>query len=1023
MPRQIVRQASFGAGEFAPLALGRTDLPQYGAGLKQLSNFIVSPQGSATRRPGFKHIGAAKSFAPVEFTERANPKNFILITVIWAAELKLLVAVGEADGTDAYIITSPDGVTWTERTNPKNFTLNEVVWTGSLLVAVGLADGTDAYIITSPDGITWTERTNPKNFHLISVAWTGSLLVAVGKPDGTDAYIITSPDGVTWTERANPKNFQLQGVTWTGSLLVAVGLADGTDAYIITSPGDVSNHAQFAFSGATGSPYMLEFGQEYIRFIRDEVQLESSPGVAYEVVTPWDAQDVKELQVAQAHDVMYLVHPSYTPRKLERTGEETFTLTDLMDQTTMDVNRVKSTFKLWDGPYLPDNPTVSTMTLSGTGTGSKTLTASLASFVSTDIGRIFRIFSKVDGSNVWGWGVITAYTSTTVVTIFMVEDPSTTSAETRWALGAWSRTTGYPGAISFYGMRLCFANTKTEPMSGWTSIAFSFEEFDPTAVDDTVFADNGITFTVASRRMLPIQWLEAGADLMVGTKGGVFRIDGGPDANFSATAIRVRAASGYGADTPLPALIGEVLIYAQQSKRIVRGLSARETMDVLSQPDMTLLAGHIGKSGIEQMAFSSVPSSIVWMRRADGLLIGLTLNPVTQIVAWHSHQLPGSLTGSDWPEVLSIAVLSIAGHDQLWTIVRRTVNGSTVEHLEAMQLPFDSARDDQEDACYLDAAVYYKGASTTVISGLDHLEGESVSVYADGIKQIDQIVTNNLLLWSEDFTNAVWTDPSAGWSVVANNQTDPNGVASAADTITQDGAASLLIRQSLTIADGSSFSIWVKLLTGTFTGFTIDHGDGTMQDMLSQLGAVGGDWVRVEATAMVKGAGAFLDLQVQGGSGATFSLWGAQFQELPTVSGYIPTQSATVLNVIPLATAASVVWTGLDYESLSNLETLPVKARDLEIAKVKVIATVVEVLDTNGLQMGVSAATLSPLHPSLQPDTWVSGALKPLVTDDREHNWAGLVSTSTRPTVLIRPDGPLPATIIGLTHLIEYDHV
>lgn len=1000
MPKQFVRQASFGAGEFSPRALGRTDIPQYPAGLSQLKNFVVTPQGSATRRPGFKHVGAAKTLDPLIFTERSNSKNIELLGVTWALELAIFCAVGKADGadayiltstdgiswteqtnpkndqldavvwsgslfcavgrddgvdsyivtspdgeawteranpkrtglsgvvystelslfvavgladgvdaylitspdgatwtersnpknkglrnlvwsgsqfvavgqddgTDAYIITSPDGTTWIEQENPKNFQLNHIAWNGSQFTAVGTADGTDAYMVTSPDGVTWTEQTNPKNFTLAGILWDGSQFIAVGVADGTDAYMITSPDGITWTEQINPKNFLLSSIAFDGSLLVVVGEADGADAYIVTAPNDTTNRRLIPFIGATGNPYMIEAGHLYMRFFRNEVPVESTPGVTLEITTPWNANDLAEIQLAQANDVMYLVHPSYTPRKLTRTGEATFIITDLMDPTTMAVNRFDSTFKLWDGPYLSENGTVTTITLSGTGTGSKTATASQALFVSTDIGRTLRIFSGVDGSNLWGWGVITAVASPTSATVFMVEDPSTTSAETRWALGAWSATTGFPAAITFYGQRLCFANTAAEPMGVWTSILASFEEFDPTDVDDSVLADNGISITVASKEMLPIKWLEAGFDLMAGTQGGVFRIDGGPQGNqISPQSIRVRLASGYGAASVNPSFIGELLLYTQQAKRIVRGLSPREGQDVLALPDLTLISEHISASGIEEMVFASVPHSIVWMRRGDGLLIGLTINPATQIVAWHSHQGPGSLTGASFPKVISMAVLPLAAHDQLWTVVRRTVNGSTVEHLEAIQLPFDSDQDDQEDALYLDSSVFYDGPATTAISGLSHLEGESVAAYADGIEQ---------------------------------------------------------------------------------GPFTVSSG------------------------------------------------------------------------AITLDTAASTVWVGLDYEPLSNLETLPVKARNLESAKVRIVTTMVEVLDTNGLQVGISAATLSPLNPSLQPDTFTDGDLRPLVTGDREHLPPG--NTQTRPTILIRPEGPYPATITGLTHIIEFDHV
>lgn len=1001
MPKQFIRQASFGAGEFSPRALGRTDLPQYPAGLSQLKNFVVTPQGSATRRPGMKHIGVAKSVGAFDTVERSSATGaFDLNDVVYAAELGLWVGVGNANGTNGVIVKSSDnGLTWgAAGTIPAiNEGLNGIAWSGSLFVAVGEDGATKATIFTSTDGDIWIDRSvaltgTPR---LFGVFWDGGLFLAAGIQD---AIIITSPDGITWAEKlttvetgffgisinpssslriiagladteirsssdgitwgilARPTNFTCNSVffdsgffylagqnttgdvdgqiyrgtgdgTWAsvysngsgstaiqalsrfGDFLVAVGEAgllvtsqddganwttqstiealdlngvafgngrltivgedDGADAQLFQMFEDTTGRRIENFIGSTGSPYMLEFGHLYIRFWRDDIQVESSPGTPLEVATPWSGGEIKDVQFAQANDVMYLVHPNFTPRKLTRTGEVTFTITDLMDPGTVTVNRFSSTFKLWDGPYLSENGTVTTITLSGTGTGSKTATASQSLFVSTDIGRTLRVFSQVDGSLIWGWGVITAVASPTSATIFMVEDPSTTSAETRWALGAWSATTGYPAAISFYGQRLCFANTAAEPMNGWTSILASFEEFDPTTVTDAVLADNGIAFTVASREMLPIKWLEAGFDLMAGTQGGVFRIDGGPNGNqLSPQSIRVRLASGYGAAPLNPTFIGELLLYTQQAKRIVRGLSPREAQDVLALPDLTLISEHISASGIEEMVFASVPHSIVWMRRADGLLIGLTVNPATQIVAWHSHQMPGSLTGSSFPKILSMAVLPIDAHDQLWTVIRRTVNGSTVEHLEAMQLPFDSDQDDQEDAIYLDAAVLYDGPATTAISGLDHLEGESVLAYADGIEQ---------------------------------------------------------------------------------GPFTVSSG------------------------------------------------------------------------AITLTTAASTVWTGLDYEDLSDLETLPVKSRGNESAKVRIVTTLIEVLDTNGLQVGISAATLSPLHPSLQPDTWSTGDLKPLVTGDREHLPPG--DTQTRPTLLIRPVGPLPATITGLTHLINFDHV
>jgi hypothetical protein len=171
-----------------------------------------------------------------DWAEQTNPKNFTLNGVCFGPDL--FVAVGNSDGTNSYIITSPDGETWTER-NPtvsKTIALNSVTYGGGVYVAVGAADGSDAYVLSSTDGTTWTERANAKNFALHSVCYGNGTFVAVGGADGTDAYILSSTDGSTWTERANPKNFELRAVTYGNDLFVAMGATDGSDTYCITSP-------------------------------------------------------------------------------------------------------------------------------------------------------------------------------------------------------------------------------------------------------------------------------------------------------------------------------------------------------------------------------------------------------------------------------------------------------------------------------------------------------------------------------------------------------------------------------------------------------------------------------------------------------------------------------------------------------------------------------------------------------------------------------------------------------------------
>lgn len=207
----------------------------------------IKPAGEATQ--SIKKI--VDGFAVNNWTEVANPKNFAIKALCNIAASNTNIAVGAADGTDAYLITSQNhGNTWTERANPKNFALNGVAAQGTNIIAVGAADGTDAYIVSSSIGSlgTWTERTNPKNIALNAIAYDSNnvALVAVGEADGTDAYIVRSINaGASWSEIANPSNLALKGIAFGNNVLVAVGTG-----YCIRSTDGGATWSAVSISGA-----------------------------------------------------------------------------------------------------------------------------------------------------------------------------------------------------------------------------------------------------------------------------------------------------------------------------------------------------------------------------------------------------------------------------------------------------------------------------------------------------------------------------------------------------------------------------------------------------------------------------------------------------------------------------------------------------------------------------------------------------------------------------------------------------
>jgi hypothetical protein len=78
---------------------------------------------------------------------------------------------------------------------------------------------------------------------------------------------------------------------------------------------------------------------------------------------------------------------------------------------------------------------------------------------------------------------------------------------------------------------------------------------------------------------------------------------------------------------------------------------------------------------------------------------------------------------------------------QTWVIVKRTINGITRRYVEYINT-FDFTETDNTTFNFLDSALSYSGAAATTISGLNHLEGQTVHILADGATHPTKIVSS-----------------------------------------------------------------------------------------------------------------------------------------------------------------------------------------------------------------------------------------------------------------------------------------
>ena len=81
---------------------------------------------------------------------------------------------------------------------------------------------------------------------------------------------------------------------------------------------------------------------------------------------------------------------------------------------------------------------------------------------------------------------------------------------------------------------------------------------------------------------------------------------------------------------------------------------------------------------------------------------------------------------------------------QTWIIVKRTINGVTRRYVEYLnELDFDET--DNTSFNFLDSSLSYTGSAATTISGLDHLEGQVVSILADGATHPNKTVSSGAI--------------------------------------------------------------------------------------------------------------------------------------------------------------------------------------------------------------------------------------------------------------------------------------
>jgi hypothetical protein len=128
---------------------------------------------------------------------------------------------------------------------------------------------------------------------------------------------------------------------------------------------------------------------------------------------------------------------------------------------------------------------------------------------------------------------------------------------------------------------------------------------------------------------------------------------------------------------------------------------------------------------------------VIWALLNDGTWVGATYERYERIIGLHAH----STRSGDVVESICTAPDQANKRDVLIMLVRRQVNEATVRYVEILQPEFQGQSID--DAWFLDCGARYEGTAANTITGLDHLAGETVSVFADGATYPNLVVSQD----------------------------------------------------------------------------------------------------------------------------------------------------------------------------------------------------------------------------------------------------------------------------------------
>ena len=716
-------QNNFVSGELSPYLRGRTDIVQYYQGLQTAKNVILVPQGGVKRRPGTQYIDTVLN--KLERLTAQNPTmpnggtGSIINDGSDATTSSTTVVIGT---TNPYVVATYDRtVTPILKTT--------IVFADLRQISLSTGSSSEFVIQDSSDGVAWTTvgtvpllGTNPQNFRI--AIGSAKRWVRLARIGATDLGVAT----VTLAE------FNLITQTTTGGVPSESKLVD--------------------FSVTTDQNYLLSITDNNIRIFKN-------PGThVADVRVPFTAAQVSTVRDTQTESVMLLFHEDVPPQRLSNLGTDADWFLDEVPFTnvpTYDFDDDLSPTPVTDVQSIVFNSgfvSGDQYQIDVEGVLSKNITYAGDGTADEQNSTIFNMQRNLQDMPVYGeTGVTVTRTGTRTYSISVSGEsakdfelysafPTSGTAKpitiTKLANGSprkepvWSANRGYPKTGCFFEGRLVLGGTKSKTASIFFSKSGSFFDYEIDDGDD----DEGIFATISSRKLNEIIDVYPGRNLQVFTSGAEFSVTSTP---VTPSSVGITPQTNHGASYIEVVDVDGSTIFVDRNGKTIYDFVYSFNEDAYVTHDRSVLSSHLIKQPTDMAMLSGTTSE-----DANWLFIPNTDGSVTILNTLRDQDINGF---TQWISANSGFITNATVvDDELYMIDKRTIAGNVEYHIEKWS--FDHLMDD--------SIIFNPGATDTQITGLGHLQGETVQIVADGIVLPERtVVGSKITLTSEEvgYTN------------------------------------------------------------------------------------------------------------------------------------------------------------------------------------------------------------------------------------------------------------------------------